>query len=130
MSAVLQSKGYNVKILDAWLNGWTTDELADLMVVAKKDVESNIQYLLQKARATGIHLVIATQRCSSDVITNIIKANFPTRVSFQTRTSKDSNTILGEKGAEQLLPFGDMLFSEAGRVPVRIHTAYISDEAE
>nr|MBQ0091550.1 DNA translocase FtsK [Candidatus Enterousia merdequi] len=104
------------------------DELADLMVIAKKDVESNIQYLLQKARATGIHLVIATQRCSSDVITNIIKANCPTRVSFQTQTGKDSNAILDEKGAEQLLPFGDMLFSDAGCMPVRMHTAYISDE--
>ncbi len=103
------------------------DELSDLMVVAKKDMEVNLQHLLQKARSTGIHFVIATQRYSSDVVTNIIKANFPTRASFQTRTSKDSKIILGESGAENLLPYADMLFSEAGRSSVHIHSAWFMD---
>ena len=104
------------------------DEVADLMTVARKDVEMCVQRLAQKARAAGIHLVMATQRPSADVITGVIKANFPTRISFQARSAIDSMTTLGEKGAEQLLPQGDMLFSEAGRAPVRIHAALVDNE--
>ena len=103
------------------------DEVADLMTIARKDVEMCVQRLAQKARAAGIHLVMATQRPSADVITGVIKANFPTRISFQARSNIDSMTTLGEKGAEQLLPCGDMLFSEAGRPPVRIHGAFIDN---
>ncbi|MCL2338446.1 MAG: FtsK/SpoIIIE domain-containing protein [Proteobacteria bacterium] len=104
------------------------DEVADLMSVARKEVEACVQRLAQKARAAGIHLVMATQRPDTSVITGVIKANFPTRISFQARSNIDSMTTLGEKGAEQLLAFGDMLFSEAGRVPVRIHGAYIDNK--
>jgi len=104
------------------------DEVADLMTIARKDVEMCVQRLAQKARAAGIHLVMATQRPSADVITGVIKSNFPTRISFQARSNIDSMTTLGEKGAEQLLPCGDMLFSEAGRPPVRIHGAFVSGE--
>ena len=104
------------------------DEVADLMSLARKEVEACVQRIAQKARAAGIHLVMATQRPDTSVITGVIKANFPTRVSFQARSAIDSMTTLGEKGAEQLLSCGDMLFSEAGRVPVRIHGAFISDE--
>jgi len=103
------------------------DEVADLMSLARKEVEACVQRIAQKARAAGIHLVMATQRPDATTITGVIKANFPTRVSFQARSVIDSMTTLGEKGAEQLLAMGDMLFSEAGRVPVRIHAAYISD---
>ena len=103
------------------------DEVADLMNVARKEVEACIQRIAQKARAAGIHLVMATQRPDATIITGVIKANFPTRVSFQARSGIDSMTTLGEKGAEQLLSRGDMLFSEAGRVPVRIHGALIDD---
>ena len=104
------------------------DELADLMLAAKKDIEDKIQNLTQKARAAGIHLVMATQRPDATTITGVIKANFPTRISFQARSRIDSVTCLGEGGAEQLLAMGDMLFSEAGRVPVRIHGAFIDDK--
>ncbi|MCL2331785.1 MAG: FtsK/SpoIIIE domain-containing protein [Proteobacteria bacterium] len=104
------------------------DEVADLMSVARKEVEACIQRLAQKARAAGIHVVAATQRPDTTVITGVIKANFPTRISFQARSSIDSGTTLGEKGAEQLLAHGDMLFSEAGRVPVRIHGALIDNK--
>lgn len=104
------------------------DEVADLMNVAKKEVEAYIQRIAQKARAAGIHLIMATQRPDATVITGVIKANFPTRVSFQARSITDSMTSLGEKGAEQLLKCGDMLFSEGGHKAVRIHGAYISDE--
>ncbi|MCM1294543.1 MAG: DNA translocase FtsK [Muribaculaceae bacterium] len=104
------------------------DEVADLMSLARKEVEACIQRIAQKARAAGIHLVMATQRPDATTITGVIKANFPTRVSFQARSNIDSMTTLGEKGAEQLLACGDMLFSEAGRVPVRIHGAFITDE--
>ena len=103
------------------------DEVADLMSVARKDIEACVQRLAQKARAAGIHLVMATQRPDTTVITGVIKANFPTRISFQARSNIDSQTTLGEKGAEQLLGFGDMLFSEAGRVPIRIHSAWIEN---
>ena len=103
------------------------DEVADLMSLARKDVEACVQRIAQKARAAGIHLVMATQRPDATTITGVIKANFPTRVSFQARSRIDSATTLGEGGAEQLLSCGDMLFSEAGRVPVRIHGAFIDD---
>jgi S-DNA-T family DNA segregation ATPase FtsK/SpoIIIE len=98
------------------------------MSLARKEVEACVQRIAQKARAAGIHLVMATQRPDATTITGVIKANFPTRVSFQARSVIDSMTTLGEKGAEQLLSCGDMLFSEAGKVPVRIHGAFISDE--
>ena len=104
------------------------DEVADLMSLARKEVEACVQRIAQKARAAGIHLVMATQRPDATTITGVIKANFPTRVSFQARSVIDSMTTLGEKGAEQLLAMGDMLFSEAGRVPVRIHAAFIADD--
>ena len=104
------------------------DEVADLMSLARKEVEMCVQRIAQKARAAGIHLVMATQRPDTSVITGTIKSNFPTRVSFQARSTIDSMTTLGEKGAEQLLTMGDMLFSDAGRVPVRIHGAFISDQ--
>ncbi len=103
------------------------DEVADLMSLARKDVEACIQRIAQKARACGIHLVMATQRPDATTITGVIKANFPTRVSFQARSYIDSMTTLGDKGAEQLLSCGDMLFSEGGLQPVRIHGAFISD---
>jgi len=103
------------------------DEVADLMTIARKDVELCVQRLAQKARAAGIHLVMATQRPDATTITGVIKANFPTRISFQARSNIDSMTTLGEKGAENLLACGDMLFSEAGRVPVRIHGAFIEN---
>ena len=104
------------------------DEVAELMVIARKEVEACLQRIAQKARAAGIHLIMATQRPDAQTITGVIKANFPTRVSFQARSYTDSMTTLGEKGAEQLLACGDMLFSEAGHRPVRIHGAFISDE--
>ena len=104
------------------------DEVADLMSLARKEVEACVQRIAQKARAAGIHLVMATQRPDATTITGVIKANFPTRVSFQARSRIDSTTTLGEGGAEQLLSCGDMLFSEAGRVPVRIHGAFIADD--
>jgi len=103
------------------------DEVADLMVMAKKEVETAIQRLAQKARAAGIHLIMATQRPSVDVITGVIKANFPTRISFQVTSKFDSMTILGEKGAEQLLGMGDMLYMPAGQRPLRIHGSFVKD---
>ncbi len=104
------------------------DEVADLMSLARKEVEACVQRIAQKARAAGIHLIMATQRPDATTITGVIKANFPTRISFQARSNIDSMTTLGEKGAENLLNCGDMLFSEAGKVPVRIHGAFIADE--
>ncbi len=104
------------------------DEVADLMSLARKEVEACVQRIAQKARAAGIHLIMATQRPDAQTITGVIKANFPTRISFQARSNIDSRTTLGEGGAENLLACGDMLFSEAGRVPVRIHGAFISDD--
>jgi S-DNA-T family DNA segregation ATPase FtsK/SpoIIIE len=103
------------------------DEMADLMLVAGKDVESAIQRLAQMARAAGIHLIMATQRPSVDVITGTIKANFPTRISFQVTSKIDSRTILGEQGAEQLLGQGDMLYMHgAGRI-LRVHGPFVKD---
>ena len=104
------------------------DELADLMMTAGKEVEFLIQRLAQKARAAGIHLIMATQRPSVDVITGVIKANLPTRISFQVTSKIDSRTILGEQGAEQLLGKGDMLFMPGGKSPVRVHGPFVSDD--
>ena len=104
------------------------DEFADLMLVAGKDVEAAIQRLAQMARAAGIHLIMATQRPSVDVITGVIKANFPTRISFSVTSKVDSRTILGEGGAEQLLGMGDMLYMAAGGKLTRVHGPYVSDD--
>ncbi len=104
------------------------DEFADLMLVAGKDVESAIQRLAQMARAAGIHLIMATQRPSVDVITGVIKANFPTRISFQVTSKVDSRTILGEGGAEQLLGMGDMLYMAPGGQVKRVHGPFVSDD--
>ncbi|GJL85582.1 MAG: hypothetical protein DHS20C02_13570 [Micavibrio sp.] len=103
------------------------DEFADLMLVAGKDVESAIQRLAQMARAAGIHLIMATQRPSVDVITGVIKANFPTRISFQVTSKIDSRTILGDGGAEQLLGMGDMLYMAPGGRITRVHGPFVSD---
>lgn len=104
------------------------DEMADLMMVAGKEIEACIQRLAQMARASGIHLIMATQRPSVDVITGTIKANFPTRISFQVTSKIDSRTILGEMGAEQLLGMGDMLYMAGGSKITRIHGPFCSDE--
>ena len=104
------------------------DEMADLMLVAGKDVEAAVQRLAQMARAAGIHVVMATQRPSVDVITGTIKANFPTRISFQVTSKVDSRTILGEQGAEQLLGQGDMLYMAAGGRITRVHGPFVTDE--
>ena len=104
------------------------DEMADLMMVAGKEIEACIQRLAQMARASGIHLIMATQRPSVDVITGTIKANFPTRISFQVTSKIDSRTILGEQGAEQLLGMGDMLYMAGGGRVCRIHGPFVSDE--
>lgn len=104
------------------------DEMADLMLVAGKDIESSIQRLAQMARAAGIHIIMATQRPSVDVITGVIKANFPTRISFQVTSRIDSRTILGEQGAEQLLGQGDMLYMAGGGRITRVHGPFVSDQ--
>jgi S-DNA-T family DNA segregation ATPase FtsK/SpoIIIE len=104
------------------------DEMADLMIVAGKEIESSIQRLAQMARAAGIHIIMATQRPSVDVITGVIKANFPTRISFQVTSKIDSRTILGEQGAEQLLGQGDMLYMAGGGRITRVHGPFISDK--
>ena len=103
------------------------DEMSDLMLVAGKEIENYIQKLSQMARAAGIHIIIATQRPSVDVITGTIKANFPTRISFQVTSKIDSRTILGEQGAEQLLGKGDMLYMSSANRIVRIHAPFVSD---
>jgi len=105
------------------------DELADLMMVAQRNVEESLARLAQMARAAGIHLILATQRPSVDVITGIIKANFPTRISFQVSSKVDSRTIIDQHGAEKLLGAGDMLFIPPGTSNlVRIHGAFVSDK--
>jgi S-DNA-T family DNA segregation ATPase FtsK/SpoIIIE len=103
------------------------DEVADLMMVAGKDIEVAVQRLAQMARAAGIHLIMATQRPSVDVITGTIKANFPTRISFQVTSKIDARTILGEQGAEQLLGQGDMLYMAGGGRITRLHGPFVSD---
>ncbi len=108
--------------------GGIIDEMADLMMVAGKDIEGAVQRLAQMARAAGIHVIMATQRPSVDVITGTIKANFPTRISFQVTSKIDSRTILGEMGAEQLLGMGDMLYMAGGGRIQRVHGPFVSDE--
>ena len=103
------------------------DEMSDLMLIAGKEIENYIQRLSQMARAAGIHIIMATQRPSVDVITGTIKANFPTRISFQVSSKIDTRTILGEQGAEQLLGKGDMLFMSAANRITRIHGPYVSE---
>ena len=103
------------------------DEMADLMMVAGKEIEAAVQRLAQMARAAGIHVVMATQRPSVDVITGTIKANFPTRISFQVISKFDSRTILGEQGSEQLLGMGDMLYMMGGGRITRVHGPFVSD---
>ncbi len=104
------------------------DEMADLMLVAGKDIETSVQRLAQMARAAGIHIIMATQRPSVDVITGVVKANFPTRISFQVTSRIDSRTILGDQGAEQLLGMGDMLYMEGGGKMTRVHGPFVSDK--
>ena len=104
------------------------DEMSDLMLVSGKDIENYIQKLSQMARAAGIHIIMATQRPSVDVITGTIKANFPTRISFQVSSKIDSRTILGEQGAEQLLGKGDMLFMSSANRITRIHSPFVTEE--
>ena len=151
--AVRNLAGYNARIADAQARGEhianpfsltpdapeplerlphlviVIDELADLMMVVGKKIEELIARLAQKARAAGIHLILATQRPSVDVITGLIKANIPTRIAFQVSSKIDSRTILDQMGAESLLGMGDMLYLPAGSgLPTRIHGAFVSDE--
>ena len=118
-SLELESMPYIVVIID---------EMADLMMVAGKDIEGAVQRLAQMARAAGIHVIMATQRPSVDVITGTIKANFPTRISFQVTSKIDSRTILGEMGAEQLLGMGDMLYMAGGGRIQRVHGPFVADD--
>ena len=123
-----RSEGYNLKSVEKLpFIVVFIDEMADLMMTAGKEVEHYVQRLAQMARACGIHLVMATQRPSVDIITGSIKANFPSRISFQVASKYDSRTVLGEVGAEQLLGNGDMLMSKNGSSLVRYQSAFISD---
>src|SRR5690606_1754675 len=108
-------------------NDVVTDEMADLMITAGKEIEAAVQRLAQMARAAGIHVIMATQRPSVDVITGTIKANFPTRISYQVTSKIDSRTILGEQGAEQLLGQGDLLFMAGGGRIRRLHGPFVTD---
>jgi len=121
-------EGYNInnKIVMPYIVV-IVDEMSDLMLVAGKEIENYVQRLSQMARAAGIHIIMATQRPSVDVITGTIKANFPTRISFQVSSKIDSRTILGEQGAEQLLGKGDMLFMSSANRIIRIHGPYVSE---
>jgi S-DNA-T family DNA segregation ATPase FtsK/SpoIIIE len=103
------------------------DEFADLMMVASKEVEANVARLAAKARAAGVHLIVATQRPSVDVITGTIKNNFPSRIAFQVTSDIDSRTILDQKGAKQLLGMGDMLYMDRGKEPRRVHGCFVSE---
>ena len=123
--AIFESEQFNLEPLPFIVI--VVDEMADLMMVAGKDIEGAIQRLAQMARAAGIHLIMATQRPSVDVITGTIKANFPTRISFQVTSKIDSRTILGEQGAEQLLGNGDMLYMAGGGRIRRLHGPFVSD---
>ena len=123
--AIFESEEFNLEPLPFIVV--VVDEMADLMMVAGKDIEGAIQRLAQMARAAGIHLIMATQRPSVDVITGTIKANFPTRISFQVTSKIDSRTILGEQGAEQLLGNGDMLYMAGGGRIRRLHGPFVSD---
>jgi S-DNA-T family DNA segregation ATPase FtsK/SpoIIIE len=104
------------------------DEFADLMMCAPKEVETSVARIAQKARAAGIHLILATQRPSVDVITGLIKANFPSRIAFHVTAKVDSRTILDQGGAEALLGAGDMLFSDRGAAPTRLHGCYVDED--
>ena len=104
------------------------DEFADLMTVASKEVEMSVARIAAKARAAGIHLIVATQRPSVDVITGTIKNNFPSRIAFQVTSDIDSRTILDQKGAKQLLGMGDMLYMDRGKEPQRIHGCFVSEK--
>jgi S-DNA-T family DNA segregation ATPase FtsK/SpoIIIE len=140
MASTRNLREYNSKFLNRRLNPLkghrffpyivlVIDELADLMMTAGKEVEFLIQRLAQKARAAGIHLILATQRPSVDVITGLIKANIPTRIAFQVSSKIDSRTILDQMGAEALLGMGDMLYMPSGTgLPIRVHGAFVSDE--
>jgi S-DNA-T family DNA segregation ATPase FtsK/SpoIIIE len=124
--AIFESEEFNLEPLPFIVV--IIDEMADLMMVAGKDIEGAVQRLAQMARAAGIHVVMATQRPSVDVITGTIKANFPTRISFQVTSKIDSRTILGEQGGEQLLGQGDMLFMQGGGRIQRVHGPFVTDE--
>ena len=101
---------------------------SDLMMVASKEVEANVARIAAKARAAGIHLIVATQRPSVDVITGTIKNNFPSRIAFQVTSDVDSRTILDQKGAKQLLGMGDMLYMDRGKEPARVHGCFVSEK--
>jgi DNA segregation ATPase FtsK/SpoIIIE, S-DNA-T family len=123
--AIFESEEFNLEPLPFIVV--IIDEMADLMMVAGKEIEGSVQRLAQMARAAGIHVITATQRPSVDVITGTIKANFPTRISFQVTSKIDSRTILGEQGAEQLLGNGDMLYMAGGGRIRRLHGPFVSD---
>ncbi len=123
--AIFESEEFNLEPLPFIVI--IIDEMADLMMVAGKEIEGAVQRLAQMARAAGIHVIMATQRPSVDVITGTIKANFPTRISFQVTSKIDSRTILGEQGAEQLLGNGDMLYMAGGGRIRRLHGPFVSD---